>query len=202
VSILGVGPIWISNNEKQKQELAQLLKEGHVFAFGMSERDHGADLYSNEARITPLGDGRYIANGAKYYIGNSSRAPKISVMGKNEKTGEFAFWVVDCRDRHCKYCGDIEVVGMFPGQLGQFEMIEYPITDDDILENGKAAFEMGLSTVNIARPDQPEECGHGDHMLYEPSPRPQPLSVRQEVTDMPHIKRALLESCPASSCPG
>jgi len=53
VSILGVGPIWISNNEKQKQELAQLLKEGHVFAFGMSERDHGADLYSNEARITP-----------------------------------------------------------------------------------------------------------------------------------------------------
>jgi len=36
VSILGVGPIWIRNNEKQKQELAQLLREGHVFAFGIS----------------------------------------------------------------------------------------------------------------------------------------------------------------------
>jgi len=196
VSILGVGPIWISNNEKQKQELAQLLKEGHVFAFGMSERDHGADLYSNEARITPLGDGRYIANGAKYYIGNSSRAPKISVMGRNEKTGEFAFWVVDCRDRHCKYCGDIEVVGMFPGQLGQFEMIEYPITDDDILENGKAAFEMGLSTVNIGKTQTSmKNVGMATHMLYEAVHHAHNRYLYgKRVTDMPHIKRALLES--------
>ena len=44
VSILGVGPIWMSDNEFQKQELAQQLKDGHVFAFGMSEKEHGADL--------------------------------------------------------------------------------------------------------------------------------------------------------------
>lgn len=196
VSVLGVGLIWISNNEKQKRELAQLLKEGHVFAFGMSERKHGADLYSNEATITPVGDGKYIANGEKYYIGNSSRAPKISVMGKNSKTGEFAFWVVDCRNRHCKYCGDIEVVGMFPGQLGRFEMIEYPLTEEDILETGQAAFEMGLSTVNIGKAQTSiKNVGIAAHMLYEAVNHAHNRYLYgNRVTDMPHIKRALLEA--------
>src|SRR4030042_4381345 len=196
VSILGVGPIWISKNEQQKKELAQLLKEGHVFAFGMSERNHGADLYSNEATITPLGNGKYIANGEKYYIGNSSRAPKISVMGKNAKTGEFVFWVVDCRDRHCKYCGDIEVVGMFAGQLGRFAMIDYPITDADILETGDAAFAMGLSTINIGKTQTSmKNVSMATHMLYEAVNHAHNRYLYgKRVTDMPHIRRALLES--------
>ena len=196
VSVLGVGPIWISHNDQQKRELAQLLKEGHVFAFGMSERKHGADLYSNEASIMPIGDGKYIANGEKYYIGNSSRAPKISVMGKNAKTGEFAFWVVDSRDRHCKYCGDIEVVGMFAGQLGKFEMIEYPLTDSDILETGKPAFEMGLSTVNIGKTQtSTKSVGMAAHMLYEAVTHANNRYLYgKRVTDMPHIRRALLEA--------
>ncbi len=196
VSILGVGPVWISKNEKQKKELAELLKEGHVFAFGMSERDHGADLYSNEANIMPVGDGKYIANGEKYYIGNASRAPKISVFGKNAKTGEFASWVVDCRDRHCKYCGDIEVAGMFSGQLGRFEMIEYPLTDADILETGDAAFAMGLSTVNIGKTQTSmKNVGMATHMLYEAVNHAHNRYLYgKRVTDMPHIRRALLEA--------
>jgi acyl-CoA dehydrogenase len=198
VSVLGVGPVWISKNERQKRELAQLLKEGHVFAFGMSERHHGADLYSNETHITPIGNGKYIANGEKYYIGNSSRAPKITVMGKSAKTGEFVFWVVDCRDRHCKYCGDIEVAGMFTGQLGRFEMIEYPITDADILETGKAAFEMGLSTVNIGKTQTSmKNVGMGTHMLYESVNHAHNRYLYgKRATDMPHIRRALLEAWP------
>jgi len=196
VSILGVGPIWISHNEQQKRELAQQLKEGHVFAFGMSERKHGADLYSNEAKIMPIGDGKYIANGEKYYIGNSSRAPKITVMGKNAKTDEFVFWVVDSRERHCKYCGDIEVVGMFTGQLGQFEMIEYPLTDSDILETGNAAFQMGLSTVNIGKTQTSmKNVGMATHMLYEAIDHAHNRYLYgKRVTDMPHIRRALLEA--------
>lgn len=71
VSVLGVGPIWMGDNEEQKQELAQQLKDGHIFAFGMSEKTHGADLYSNEVHLTQNEDGTYVANGNKYYIGNA-----------------------------------------------------------------------------------------------------------------------------------
>jgi len=63
VSILGLGPIWMSPNEKARQRAADLLKDGHVFAFGLSERDHGADIYSTEMTLTPDGDGKYLANG-------------------------------------------------------------------------------------------------------------------------------------------
>ncbi len=196
VSVLGVSPIWISDNEAQKKELAQQLKEGHVFAFGMSEREHGADLYINETNILPIGDNKYIANGTKYYIGNSSRAPKIAVFGRNAKTGDFACWVVDCRNRHCKYCGDIEVVGMFTGQLGEFEMIEYPITDADILETGKAAFAMGLSAVNIGKTQTSmKSVGIATHMLYEAINHAHNRYLYgKRVTEMPHIRRAFLEA--------
>src|SRR3989304_5937417 len=36
VSILGLGPIWMSSNEGLKRRAAQLLKDGEVFAFGLS----------------------------------------------------------------------------------------------------------------------------------------------------------------------
>ena len=45
VSILGVGPVWMGDNEGLKHKLARLLKEGGLFAFGLSEKEHGADLY-------------------------------------------------------------------------------------------------------------------------------------------------------------
>lgn len=195
VSVLGVGPIWMSDNEVQKRELAQLLKEGHVFAFGMSERNHGADLYSNEANIKRVGEGRYVANGEKYYIGNSSRAPKISCLGRDADTGEFAFWVVDCRDRHCKYCGDIDVVGMFTGQLGTFDMIEYPIAEKDILARGDKAFALGLSTINIGKTQTSiKVVGMTTHALYECINHSHNRYLYgKRVTDMPHIRRSLLE---------
>ena len=38
VSILGLGPIWMSGNEDAKRKAAQLLEDGDIFAFGLSER--------------------------------------------------------------------------------------------------------------------------------------------------------------------
>ena len=38
VSILGLGPIWMGDNEELKKKTAKLLQEGGIFAFGLSER--------------------------------------------------------------------------------------------------------------------------------------------------------------------
>ena len=54
VSILGLGPIWMGDNEAAKHRTAQLLKEGGIFALGLSEREHGADLYSNSMKLCPM----------------------------------------------------------------------------------------------------------------------------------------------------
>ncbi|MGE3728481.1 MAG: acyl-CoA dehydrogenase, partial [Candidatus Sericytochromatia bacterium] len=53
VSILGLGPIWISHNEKVKIQTAAFLQEGGIFAFGVSEKEHGADLFASDMSLTP-----------------------------------------------------------------------------------------------------------------------------------------------------
>ena len=53
VSILGLGPIWQSANAEAKQRAAKLLDDGSIFAFGLSEREHGADIYSTDMLLDP-----------------------------------------------------------------------------------------------------------------------------------------------------
>src|SRR4051812_6702398 len=63
VSMLGLGPIWMSQNEKIKERTARLLEEGGIFAFGLSEKEHGADLYASEMQLGPVNGGTYKASG-------------------------------------------------------------------------------------------------------------------------------------------
>jgi len=44
VTILGLGPIWQIDNIKAKERAAEQLEAGGVMAFGLSEREHGADV--------------------------------------------------------------------------------------------------------------------------------------------------------------
>ncbi len=48
VTILGLGPIFQSENEAARARAARLLQGGEIFAFGLSERAHGADIYSTD----------------------------------------------------------------------------------------------------------------------------------------------------------
>lgn len=196
VSILGVSPIWMGDNEEQKKELAEQLKEGHVFAFGMSEKEHGADLYSNEVHLTETGDGTYVANGSKYYIGNAHIASKVSAMGKNATTGEWTNWVVDSRHRNYKYVKDIDCPGLGQCRLGEFDLIEYPITDRDIIKRGDAAFADGLSTVNIGKFQLGfSASGMAAHALYEAVTHSNRRVIYgKPVTSFPHIRAFLSEA--------
>jgi acyl-CoA dehydrogenase len=72
VSILGLGPLWMSPNRAMQQRAAQVLAGGGIFAFGLSEKQHGADIYSTETMLRPAPDGGWLAKGSKYYIGNGN----------------------------------------------------------------------------------------------------------------------------------
>jgi len=95
VTILGLGPIWMGNNEQVKKNVAQLLQEGAVFAFGLSEKEHGADIYTTDMILTPDGECGYKASGSKYYIGNGNEAPLVSVFGRLHDSGEYVFFTAD-----------------------------------------------------------------------------------------------------------
>lgn len=196
VSVLGVGPIWMSDNEVAKQNLADNLAKGGVAAFGMSEKAYGADLYANKATITPQKDGTYLANGNKYYIGNAETASDISVMGSNVETGEYAFWVVDSAHRNYSYIKDIEVPGLGQARVGEFEMIEYPLTKDDILYEGDIAFANGLAAVNIGKFQLGfASVGIATHAFYEAITHANNrVLYGKPVTELPHIQSFFSEA--------
>ena len=148
VSILGLGPIWMGDNEEVKKKTAKLLKEGAIFAFGLSEKTHGADLYSSEMALTPLGDGKYIADGGKYYIGNGNEAALVSTFAKDSETDEYVFFVVDSQHENYE-C--VQNVVAWQGYVAEYALSGYPITDADILSTGSNAWDCALNTINVGK---------------------------------------------------
>jgi len=67
------------------------LESGSIFAFGLSEREHGADVYSTSMKLSQQADGTFLANGSKYYIGNANEADMVSTFGKIEGTNDYVF---------------------------------------------------------------------------------------------------------------
>ena len=148
VSILGLGPIWIGQNEEVKKQTASLLKEGGIFAFGLSEKEHGADLYSTEMALTPEADGAYKANGRKYYIGNGNEAALVSTFAKMSDSGDYVFFVVG--SKHGKYECVKNVVNS-QNFVAEYALHDYPITEADILAKGRGAWDAALNTINVGK---------------------------------------------------
>ncbi len=96
VSVLGLGPIWMSPNRALRRRAARALEEGGIFAFGLSEKTHGADIYSTDMVLTRDGDG-WRANGRKYYIGNGNEAAIVSTFGRFADGDEYVFFAADPR---------------------------------------------------------------------------------------------------------
>jgi acyl-CoA dehydrogenase len=201
VSILGLGPIWMSKNEAIKKKTAQLLKEGGIFGLGLSEKAHGADLYSTETTLKALDDGTYAARGSKYYIGNGNRASLVSIFAKTDvssnpadaKYGNYVFFVVD--SQHEKYECVRNLVNV-QSYVAEFRLHDYPITNAEILSKGREAWDSTLNTVNIGKYNLGwASIGICTHALYEAiSHAANRHLYGRYVTDFPHIKQLFVDA--------
>ena len=193
VTILGLGPIWMSGNEAVKRNTARLLDEGGIFGFGLSEKEHGADIYSSDMQLVPVADGGYLACGDKYYIGNGNEAALLSVFGKVAGSGEYVFFAVD--PKRPEYALVKNVVAS-QSYVAEFVLRDYPVREEDILLRGSAAWDASLNTVNVGKYNLGwASIGIATHALYE--------SIRHAagrrlygmaVTDFPHVKRMFTDA--------
>jgi acyl-CoA dehydrogenase len=196
VTILGLGPIWQSDNDAARQRAAALLDEGAVFAFGLSERDHGADIYSTDMVLEPQADGGFIANGGKYYIGNGNVAGMVSVFGRRAdvKGPEgYVFFAAD--SSHPAYKLRSNVVH---GQLyvSAFDLEDYPVTPADVLHTGVAAFEAALNTINVGKFNLGFcSLGMAEHCFYETVTQAEGrVLFGKRVTEFGQVRRILSEA--------
>ena len=202
VSVLGLGPIWMSKNEALKKRAAQLLEDGAIFAFGLSEKEHGADVYASDMMLVPQdGDGRYLARGDKYYIGNANVARMISTFGRvADRDGklardsrEFVFFVTDSQHERFKCRRNVVNVQSY---VADFEVEDYPVTDDDILSRGREAWDAALNTVNIGKFNLGwASIGICTHALYEAINHASKRNLYGTyVTDFPHVRRLFTDA--------
>ena len=193
VSVLGLGPIWMSSNEAVKQRAAQALRDGGIFAFGLSEKTHGADIYSTDMIVSQTADGQYLANGSKYYIGNGNKAAITSTFGRFSDSDEYLFFAAD--PAHPCYELVKNVVAS-QSYVSEYKLNDYPLTDDDILHRGQDAWNAALNTVNIGKYNLGwASIGICTHAFYEAIHHAAYRKLyNMAVTDFPHVKRLFTDA--------
>jgi acyl-CoA dehydrogenase len=193
VTILGLGPVWMSANEELKKKAARLLKEGEVFAFGLSEKEHGADIYSTEMQLSAQQNGAYLANGSKYYIGNGNIAKMISTFGKIKDQDEYVFFTVN--SLHKNYYLVKNIISS-QSYVSEYTLKNYPVKQEDILSKGQEAWDAVLNTVNIGKYNLGcASVGICTHAFYEALNHASKRRLYNlYVTDFPHVKRMFTDS--------
>ena len=196
VSILGLGPILQSANKAARGRAAELLEEGSIFAFGLSEQEHGADIYSTDMVLTADGEGGFRANGGKYYIGNGNEAGMVSVFSRRadiEGAGGYVFFAAD--SQHPAYHLIRNVVNS-QSYVSQFELRDYPVREEDILHTGPEAFDAALNTINIGKFNLGfASIGISEHAFHEAITHADArILYGMRVTDFPHVRRAFTDA--------
>ena len=194
VSTLGLDPVFLGDNEEAKHRAAAKLKENPLCAFGLSEREHGADIYSSEMTLYPKNDGTYSAQGSKYYIGNGNEAGIVTVFGKMADTNDYVFFVVD--SAHEKYECVQNVIACDQMYVSEFKLHDYPITDAEILSRGQKAWDDMLNTINICKFNiGTASIGLCTHSLYESLNHAAKRNIfGKYVTEFPHIKQLFFDA--------
>ncbi|GAB2635997.1 acyl-CoA dehydrogenase family protein [Nocardia goodfellowii] len=204
VTILGLGPIWQSDNEIAKRKAAADLADGQVMAFALSEQTHGADIYNTDLVLTPTEPGSadheagilFRANGEKYYIGNGNVASMVSVFSRRadlEGADGYVWFAADSRHENYHLIGNVVHQQMY---VSTFRLENYPVRAEDILHTGPEAFSAALNTVNVGKFNL---CHGGvgmvEHSFYEAITHANNrILYGNPVTAFPHVRNNFVDA--------
>jgi acyl-CoA dehydrogenase len=198
VTILGLGPIWQSNNKEAMQRAAEQLEAGGVMAFGLSEREHGADIYNTDLVLTPSDEEgiAFRASGEKYYIGNGNVAGMVSVFSRRtdvEGADGYVWFVADSAHENYELIGNVVHGQMY---VSNFRLNDYPVREEDILDTGPEAFSAALNTVNVGKFNLCSgSIGMCEHAFYEAITHANNrILYGNPVTDFPHVRASFVDA--------
>lgn len=200
VTILGLGPLWMTDKEPIKKKTGELLDAGGIFAFGLSEKEHGADIYSSEMTLTDKGDGAYTASGSKYYIGNANEAALVSVFGKmagetepGSKNKDYVFFAVSPKQEGYEL---VKNICNSQNYVGEFALHDSPVAEDHVLCRGRDAWDASLNTVNVGKFNLGwASIGICTHAFYEAIQHASKRRLFDHfVTDFVHIKQLFTDA--------
>ena len=203
VTFLGLFAILMGSNEALKQEAVGALENGALFAFGVSEKDHGSDLLASEFTLADFGPGRRVANGWKYYIGNANCASMITILARKGGAANRArratpvlFALRPAPSMGFGNLRKIATLGIRSAFVGEFEVKDHELPEADIIAEGRGAWDavlgtvtlgkffLGFGSIGICERAFEEAIAHLTHRVLYGKP----------VIDMPHIGSAVSQA--------
>ena len=202
VTFLGLFPILMGSSAPLKEEAIASLRAGGLLAFGVSERAHGSDLLGNEFTIKQAGPGRLVADGSKYYIGNSNAASIISILARrvderlSERARRAPFVLFALRPKQSsgyRNVRKIHTLGVRAGFVGEFEVKNHELPDRDVIADGRRAWDAVIGTVTLGK----FFLGFGSIGICEHALEEAAIHLRGRILygkpaiEMPHIRSAI-----------
>lgn len=146
-TLLGSLPVWLQGNEKQKQDLAAILKSGGLNCLALTEEVNGSDLSS-----TATQDLAGKISGRKWCINNATRGSALSVLAMNENQVLNVHFV----NKKAPYQGTfknidkLKTLGIRGADISEIEFSEFSQNNSLIGKPGQG-LEIILKTMQISR---------------------------------------------------
>jgi len=159
VSFLGLFSILMGTNTSLKKEAVAEVEAGNLLAFGVSEKDHGSDLLANEFTIAESDNDSFVANGTKYYIGNTDSASMISILGRkvsgtgaHSSRSPFMLFVLrPIQAVGFRSLGKIRTLGVRAANVGSFELKDHTVPVGDVIAEGRHAWDAVFGTITLGK---------------------------------------------------
>ena len=138
----------------KSQVLKNVVDQGSLIAFAMTEPSSGSDPRTIQSRVTPK-DGKLLLSGEKVWIGNAPLAHYINVFAKefdaNGREIGISGFLLN-RDEHDFQLGEEQLtVGLRPMLQARIMFSEVPLSEKDRLTEPGQGLELAFLSMEYAR---------------------------------------------------
>ena len=204
-TFLGAAPVWVAGTPEQSAALADRVRAGEPVCWGLTERDHGADLLAGELTATTtdgtgaVGPAGWRLSGEKWLINNASRAGLACVLARTDPAGGargFSLFLVDRRrlpEGAWRNLPKVRTHGIRGADISGFALDAAPVPADALVGEEGDGIPVVLKTLQLTRVTCAAlSLGAADHALglARDFANGRELYGRR-LADVPHVRRIL-----------
>ncbi|MCF1595002.1 acyl-CoA dehydrogenase family protein [Streptomyces muensis] len=204
-TFLGAAPVWVAGTADQVARLAERVRAGEAVCWGLTERDHGADLLASEftavaeAAADPIAGGGWRLTGEKWLINNATRSTLACVLARTDPAGGgrgFSLFLVDKRQLPEGSWLDLPKVrthGIRGADISGFALDGAPVPAEALIGEPGDGIAVVLKTLQLTRiACTALSLGAADHALR----LARDFAMGRELygrrlADVPHVRRIL-----------
>ncbi|WP_220040639.1 acyl-CoA dehydrogenase family protein [Streptomyces tateyamensis] len=156
ITSLAFMPAWIAGTEEQKQYLADAMRQGSRYAWGLSERQHGSDVLANEMTADKV-PGGWLLTGEKWLIGNARVSDGLMLFARTRAGGGPAGYSIFLLEKRRCPAGTVEELpnerlhGLRALDMSGVRLDRVFVPESALIGAEGAGLEIALKTSQVAR---------------------------------------------------